>query len=93
MLWGFVISKEKNIRESDNSDDDDDDSQNSQDCNVSKEEENTGEEGEGDGESWVPSMEGFIKYLVDSRLVFDTIERIVDKSDDVSCKVFLLPFI
>uniref|UniRef100_A0A2C9U089 Inactive heme oxygenase 2, chloroplastic n=1 Tax=Manihot esculenta TaxID=3983 RepID=A0A2C9U089_MANES len=78
----------KNIRESDNSDDDDDDSQNSQDCNVSKEEENTGEEGEGDGESWVPSMEGFIKYLVDSRLVFDTIERIVDKSDDVSYVYF-----
>ncbi|KAH7567377.1 hypothetical protein JRO89_XS07G0061200 [Xanthoceras sorbifolium] len=40
------------------------------------------------GETWKPSMEGFVKYLVDTRLVFNTIERIVDESDDVACKFF-----
>lgn len=38
------------------------------------------------GETWKPSKEGFLKYLVDSKLVFDTIERIVDESENVSCK-------
>lgn len=42
--------------------------------------------GNGNGETWQPSMEGFLKYLVDSKLVFSTIERIVDESSDVSCK-------
>ncbi|KAJ9186699.1 hypothetical protein P3X46_002244 [Hevea brasiliensis] len=78
----FVAMRLRNLKgkytcKSMNIDDDDDDSQNSQD----EEKENSGE---GDGESWVPSMEGFIRYLVDSKLVFDTVERIVDKSDDVS---------
>lgn len=41
----------------------------------------------GDG-AWRPSMEGFLKYLVDSKLVFDTLERIVDKSDDVAYTYF-----
>lgn len=43
---------------------------------------------EDDGETWQPSMEGFIKYLVDSKLVFTTIERIVDESSDVSYAYF-----
>lgn len=45
-------------------------------------------EPEGDVEAgeWVPSMEGFVKYLVDSKLVFDTIERIVAESTDVACE-------
>ncbi|GAY39475.1 hypothetical protein CUMW_044600 [Citrus unshiu] len=38
-----------------------------------------------DGETWKPSMDGFVKYLVDSQLVFNTIERIVDDSNDVAC--------
>lgn len=45
----------------------------------------------GDGgseETWKPSIEGFLKYLVDSKLVFTTIERIVDDSSDVSCKCY-----
>ncbi|KAL2943479.1 putative inactive heme oxygenase 2 chloroplastic [Bienertia sinuspersici] len=33
---------------------------------------------------WVPSMEGFLKYLVDSKLVFETIEGFVEDSNDVS---------
>ncbi|PHU18854.1 putative inactive heme oxygenase 2, chloroplastic [Capsicum chinense] len=50
---------------------------------VSSNEDDTGGE-----ESWEPSMEGFIKYLVDSKLVFSTIERIVDESSDVSYAYF-----
>ncbi|XP_073135378.1 probable inactive heme oxygenase 2, chloroplastic [Henckelia pumila] len=42
----------------------------------------------GKDESWEPSMEGFLKYLVDSKLVFDTIEHIVDESSDVSYVYF-----
>ncbi|XP_075088687.1 putative inactive heme oxygenase 2, chloroplastic [Nicotiana tabacum] len=45
----------------------------------------------GDGgseETWKPSIEGFLKYLVDSKLVFTTIERIVDDSSDVSYAYF-----
>lgn len=38
----------------------------------------------GGWETWQPSMEGFLKYLVDSKLVFETIERIVDESTDVA---------
>ncbi|KAL8058833.1 hypothetical protein ABFX02_03G046900 [Erythranthe guttata] len=41
-----------------------------------------------DGEKWQPTMEGFLKYLVDSRLVFSTVERIVDQSADVSYVYF-----
>lgn len=42
----------------------------------------------GDGvESWQPSLEGFLKYLVDSKLVFSTVEQIVDESSDVACKI------
>lgn len=59
------------------------------------EEEETGNEGarednseeNNDRETWQPSMDGFLKYLVDSELVFSTVERIVDESTDVSCKV------
>ncbi|KAM6544559.1 hypothetical protein CsatB_025295 [Cannabis sativa] len=48
-------------------------------------------ESEGDDDepgTWKPSMEGFLKYLVDSQLVFSIIERIVDESDDVSYSYF-----
>lgn len=47
-------------------------------------------EKEEDGElvegEWMPSMEGFVMYLVDSKLVFDTIERVVAESTDVACE-------
>ncbi|GER47280.1 heme oxygenase 2 [Striga asiatica] len=42
----------------------------------------------GDGDEWQPSMEGFLKYLVDSELVFRTVESIVDESTDVSYVYF-----
>lgn len=48
-----------------------------------REEEAVGDDG---GETWSPSVEGFVKYLVDSKLVFNTIERIVDESSDVACE-------
>ncbi|KAL5210609.1 hypothetical protein ABZP36_006232 [Zizania latifolia] len=48
------------------------------------------EEGEGAGleEEWMPSIEGFVKYLVDSKLIFDTVERIVAESTDVAYVYF-----
>ncbi|GAA0161150.1 hypothetical protein LIER_43557 [Lithospermum erythrorhizon] len=49
-----------------------------------------GEENDENGQSWEPSVEGFLKYLVDSKHVFSTIERIVDESSDVSCKCYLV---
>ncbi|VVA98546.1 unnamed protein product [Arabis nemorensis] len=41
-----------------------------------------------EGETWRPSKEGLLKFLVDSKLVFNTIERIVDESEDVSYAYF-----
>lgn len=58
---------------------------------ISEEEEDKDNDGsKGNIETWQPSMEGFLKYLVDSKLVFSTIERIVDESSDVSCKLSFL---
>ena len=59
--------------------------------NAETEENNEGV-ADGEAETWSPSMEGFLKYLVDSKLVFNTIERIVDESSDVACESFSLPF-
>lgn len=42
-------------------------------------------ESDGEKETWQPSLEGFLRYLVDSKLVFDTVERIVDNANDVAC--------
>lgn len=47
-----------------------------------------GGESDDDWETWQPTMEGYLKYLVDSRVVFDTMEQIVDRSDDVSYAYF-----
>ncbi|KAF5789118.1 putative Heme oxygenase (biliverdin-producing) [Helianthus annuus] len=30
---------------------------------------------------WEPSVDGYLKFLVDSKLVYDTLEKIVDKAD------------
>ncbi|KAK7310498.1 hypothetical protein RJT34_08052 [Clitoria ternatea] len=37
-----------------------------------------------DSDTWQPSIEGFLRYLVDSHLIFTTLQRIVDESDNVS---------
>ena len=39
---------------------------------------------------WEPAVEGYLKFLVDSKLVYDTLEGIVDKADFPECKVFFL---
>ncbi|XP_010527029.1 PREDICTED: probable inactive heme oxygenase 2, chloroplastic [Tarenaya hassleriana] len=61
----------------------------------SEKEEDEQSDGEGSGysqnkdeETWKPSKEGLLKYLVDSKLVFDTIERIIEESEDVSYAYF-----
>ena len=43
-------------------------------------------DGDDGGVTWQPSMEGFLNYLVDSKLVFNTVERIVDESSHVACE-------
>lgn len=39
---------------------------------------------------WEPTIDGYLKFLVDSKLVYDTLEKIVDKADFPECKYFLL---
>lgn len=39
-----------------------------------------------DDQMWEPELEGLMRYLVESRFVFSTIERLVDESQDVSCE-------
>ena len=39
-----------------------------------------------DDATWQPTTEGFVKYLVDSKLVFETLDRIIDESNHVACK-------
>jgi len=51
-----------------------------------KEEHEKEEGGELEAGEWMPSMEGFVRYLVDSKLVFGTIERVVAESTDVACE-------
>ncbi|RCV44471.1 hypothetical protein SETIT_9G376100v2 [Setaria italica] len=70
------------------------------DASASEDDDNDGDDGgvkeehekEEDGElvegEWMPSMEGFVLYLVDSKLVFDTIERVVAESTDVAYVYF-----
>lgn len=41
-----------------------------------------------DDATWSPTIEGFLHYLVDSKLVFDTLERIVEDSTDVTYVYF-----
>lgn len=49
--------------------------------------ENDNENGN-DDVTWEPELDGFLRYLVDSRFVFSTIERLVDESQDVSFAYF-----
>ncbi|KAK7321705.1 hypothetical protein VNO77_32588 [Canavalia gladiata] len=37
-----------------------------------------------DSDTWHPTMEGFLRYLVDSHLLFTTLERLIDESENVS---------
>lgn len=40
---------------------------------------------------WEPTIEGYLRFLVDSKLVYDTLERIVEKASSPWCKFLLLP--
>ncbi|KAL6593711.1 hypothetical protein ACP70R_048612 [Stipagrostis hirtigluma subsp. patula] len=64
---------------------DTDASEDEDDFKEQEDEESEGEVVEGD---WMPSREGFVSYLVDSKLVFDTVERIVAESTDVAYVYF-----
>lgn len=41
-----------------------------------------------DDQSWEPEIDGFLRYLVDSKFLFNSIERLVDESQDVSFAYF-----
>ncbi|XP_062109315.1 probable inactive heme oxygenase 2, chloroplastic [Humulus lupulus] len=89
----FVAMRLRNINGKNytrNSDSDDDDGK--QKSTLSEDEESGASESESDGDemggTWKPSMEGFLKYLVDSQLVFSIVERIVDESEDVAYSYF-----
>ncbi|KAL9254659.1 putative inactive heme oxygenase 2, chloroplastic [Drosera capensis] len=46
---------------------------------------------DGEGEEWVewePTAKGLLKYLVDSKVVFDTVEGVVVESEDVALAYF-----
>ncbi|KAF8410028.1 hypothetical protein HHK36_002548 [Tetracentron sinense] len=74
----FVAMKLRNVNGQNISDNDDDDD----------DEEGVESLNPKDGETWQPSIEGFLKYLVDSKLIFDTLDRIVDESNDVAYAYF-----
>jgi heme oxygenase len=40
---------------------------------------------------WEPTVEGYLKFLVDSKKVYDTMETIVAKASHPSCKFHLSP--
>ncbi|PHU08311.1 Heme oxygenase 1, chloroplastic [Capsicum chinense] len=45
---------------------------------------------------WEPTVEGYLKFLVDSKLVYDTLEKIVEKAPFPECKrkgLDTLPFV
>ncbi|KAG8063147.1 hypothetical protein GUJ93_ZPchr0003g17580 [Zizania palustris] len=68
---------------------DDDDDEEEDDKEKEYEDDVIEEDGEGAGlEEWMPSIEGFVKYLVDNKLIFDTVERIVAGSTDVAYVYF-----
>ncbi|ONI33676.1 hypothetical protein PRUPE_1G440300 [Prunus persica] len=84
-----INGKKLNDNDTQSEEDDDDDGDN--DDNAPEENNSSESDVDGDGgeaETWRPSMEGFLKYLVDSKLVFDTVERIVDDSNDVAYAYF-----
>lgn len=42
---------------------------------------------------WEPGVDGYLKFLVDSKLVYDTLEGIVQKADFPECKSFFFFFL
>ncbi|EXB75605.1 putative inactive heme oxygenase 2 [Morus notabilis] len=88
----FVAMRLRNIDGKKYSKNEEDDSSDDNDSMLDQGEErgrSGSEESDGDvGDTWHPTMEGFLNYLVDSQLVFSTVERIVDDSNDVAYAYF-----
>ncbi|XP_062174124.1 probable inactive heme oxygenase 2, chloroplastic [Alnus glutinosa] len=77
------------LRKADKSSNDDDDQDSfSEDDKEEEGNDDVGGGGGGGGVTWQPIMDGFLKYLVDSKLVFNTVERIVDESSHVAYAYF-----
>ncbi|RWR92523.1 putative inactive heme oxygenase 2, chloroplastic [Cinnamomum micranthum f. kanehirae] len=49
---------------------------------------NDDDDDDDDDATWQPTTEGFVKYLVDSKLVFETLDRIIDESNHVAYSYF-----
>ncbi|KAI3686763.1 hypothetical protein L1987_80450 [Smallanthus sonchifolius] len=62
------------------------------DGNSDRETDGSGDDGlddeNSDDQTWEPELDGFLRYLVDSKFVFNMIERMVDESQDVSFAYF-----
>ncbi|KAF5747064.1 hypothetical protein HS088_TW06G01242 [Tripterygium wilfordii] len=84
----FRNVKGKYVHKSDNSSDEDEEGSMNEQNPSNKQQVMEEEEGSDEAETWFPTIEGFIKYLVDSKLVFDTIERVIDESIDVAYSYF-----
>ncbi|MCL7029650.1 hypothetical protein MKW94_006040 [Papaver nudicaule] len=82
----FIAMKLRNDKTKNNSSDKDSDSDESEEDRDSPSEEV--EDKSEDEETWIPSIEGFVKYLVNSKLVFETLERVAYESDDVAYAYF-----
>lgn len=39
---------------------------------------------------WEPTVDGYLRFLVDSKLVYDTLEQIIQDSNFPTCEFFLL---
>ncbi|KAI3919339.1 hypothetical protein MKX01_038968 [Papaver californicum] len=85
----FVAMKLRNNNTNNNTSDKDSDGDESEEERESPDEEAKEEVEDRSGEeTWIPSIEGFVKYLVNSNLVFETLERVVYESEDVAYAYF-----
>ncbi|KAI3962083.1 hypothetical protein MKW92_051078 [Papaver armeniacum] len=84
----FVAMKLRNDNANNNTSDKDSDGDESQEERDSSDEEAKEEVEDRSGETWIPSIEGFVKYLVNSKLVFETLERVAYESEDVAYTYF-----
>lgn len=84
----FVAMKLRNDNANNNTSDKDSDGDESEEERESSDEEAKEEVEDRSGETWIPSIEGFVKYLVNSKLVFETLERVAYESEDVAYTYF-----
>ncbi|KAI3947672.1 hypothetical protein MKX01_034337 [Papaver californicum] len=85
----FVAMKLRNNNANNNTSDKDSDGDESGEERESSDEEAKEEVEDRSGEeTWIPSIEGFVKYLLNSKLVFETLERVAYESEDVAYAYF-----